>query len=250
MLCPWSNGPLRPTSDHRWVHLLCAHLIPETADTFSPADPENLVDVFTINPERFKLKCVLCRVDYGNGGGAPVQCASKCCSVPMHALCARKAGWPVSFSDQKVLCGRHQDQASQQTNNEEPETNNEDPGTKQLKIRLPLQGEGGASSPTCSSGKFPLISIDPVPPLHVPRSTTAAHHKFRMKCIAPAVLIDRIVGGIELPGDLNQKKFIVEKIAKYWSLKREARRGTPLLKSLQLEVKQKQKGNTKFTFYL
>jgi NuA3 HAT complex component NTO1 len=34
----------------------------------------------------------------------------------------------------------------------------------------------------------------------------------------------------------TKKKDLVEKVGRYWSLKREARRGAPLLKRLHLEV--------------
>lgn len=53
--------------------------------------------------------------------------------------------------------------------------------------------------------------------------------------LVPAVILDSIIDYVgRMPG--RKKRELVDKVGKYWSLKREARRGAPLLKRLHLEV--------------
>lgn len=229
MLCPWPGGALRKTTDHRWVHSLCAHLVPETTITFAPSDPYDLVDVCTLQSDRAKLRCVLCRGDPKSesfGNGYPVQCSSKTCHVAFHPMCARAAGWTVDYSNQKSFCCRHTPEAIEPV--EAVET--EEP---KIKLRLNLSSSGGSLSPTKS--KFPSVEIGENCPLHV----TRGGEKLRIPTFAPKVLISHISKNenvfkfSDIPEPLRYK--IVQKISKYWVLKRESRSGTPLLKSLQLE---------------
>jgi hypothetical protein len=229
MLCPWPGGALRKTNDHRWVHSLCAHLVPETSITFAPSDPYDLVDVCTLQSDRAKLRCVLCRGDPKSesfGNGYPVQCSSKLCHVAFHPMCARAAGWSVDYSNQKYFCCRHTPETSEHV--EVVET--EEP---KIKLRLNLSSSGGGLSPTKT--KFPSIEIGESCPLHV----TRGGEKLRIPTFAPKVLIshisqnEKVFKSSDIPEPLRYK--IVQKISKYWALKRESRRGTPLLKSLQLE---------------
>jgi NuA3 HAT complex component NTO1 len=50
----------------------------------------------------------------------------------------------------------------------------------------------------------------------------------------PALVVRRIIAYIA-PLPLRKKDTLVRLVARYWSLKREARRGAPLLKRLHLE---------------
>ena len=224
MLCPWPGGALRKTSDHRWVHSLCAHLVPETAITFAPNDPHDLVDTCTLQSDRAKLRCVLCRSDPKIDMGYPVQCSSKMCHVAFHPMCARSAGWTVQYSNQKAFCCKHTPDDS----TSEEQSGSDEPKLK-LRLNLSTSISSGSLSPTKS--KYPLISIGDNCPLHVARSG----EKLRIPTFAPKVLIEHISNNLELRETAALRYKLVQKIAKYWALKRESRRGTPLLKSLQLE---------------
>jgi hypothetical protein len=53
--------------------------------------------------------------------------------------------------------------------------------------------------------------------------------------LVPAYIVDKVLAYISKVS-LRKKNNVVLSICKYWSLKREARRGAPLLKRLHLEV--------------
>ena len=53
--------------------------------------------------------------------------------------------------------------------------------------------------------------------------------------LVPAYIVDKVLSYISKVS-LRKKNNVVLSICKYWSLKREARRGAPLLKRLHLEV--------------
>lgn len=54
--------------------------------------------------------------------------------------------------------------------------------------------------------------------------------------LVPQYIVDRVMSYIAKV-QLRKKPHVVLSVCKYWSLKREARRGAPLLKRLHLEVK-------------
>jgi len=54
--------------------------------------------------------------------------------------------------------------------------------------------------------------------------------------VIPAVIAEKVVAYIAKV-KLGGKKGVVDTVARYWSLKREARRGAPLLKRIHLEVR-------------
>ncbi len=258
LMCPWPGSALRKTTDHRWVHSLCAHMISETAITFTPSDPNELVDVCTLQSDRAKLKCVLCRTDHGRGGGYPMQCASRLCSVAFHPLCARAADWPLDYSKQKGFCGKHVVEAHEPVVTEASSSNglklrlnlnvakkektsnhlvlplSDDEASSKLPSRPSSPRSSGSSSPKKSQFRF--IEITDTPPLHFSRGSG---EKLRLQTVAPAILVKHValetsIFDCKVPSQVRLE--LVQNIARYWSLKRESRRGTPLLKTLQLEV--------------
>lgn len=226
MLCPWPGGAMRKTTDHRWVHSLCAHLVPETAITFTASDPHDLVDTCTLQSDRAKLRCVLCRGDPKVDLGYPAQCGSKACHVAFHPMCARSAGWTVQYSTQKAYCNKHTPELA------EVDVVTESDAPADIKLRLNLgtpTAITGSLSPTKS--RYPTVLIGENCPLHVSRSG----QKLRIPTFAPKVLIEHISSNLDRKERESLRFAMVHKIAKYWAMKRESRRGTPLLKSLQLE---------------
>ena len=81
-LCPCAGGGFKSTTDGRWVHLVCALWVPNVRIV----DPYELepIDVTNVEPDRYKLKCNICRIKKG----APCQCNKPHCATAFHPICA------------------------------------------------------------------------------------------------------------------------------------------------------------------
>uniref|UniRef100_A0A6I8Q521 Lysine-specific demethylase 4B n=1 Tax=Xenopus tropicalis TaxID=8364 RepID=A0A6I8Q521_XENTR len=108
-LCNLRGGALHITTDKRWVHIVCAVVVPE-ARFINPVE-RHPVDVRTIPEQRCKLKCVYCRRKIRKEVGACVQCSVDRCSTSFHVTCAYTAGitmepddWPYVVS---ITCFKH-----------------------------------------------------------------------------------------------------------------------------------------------
>ena len=65
-------------------------------------------------------------------------------------------------------------------------------------------------------------------------NTEAALRYIQNTPVIPAAIVRTVVGCVK--GNVRKKTAFVECVCRYWSLKRESRRGAPLLKRLHLEV--------------
>ncbi|XP_076009166.1 lysine-specific demethylase 4B isoform X2 [Genypterus blacodes] len=109
-LCNLRGGALKTTTDHRWVHVICAIAVAE-ARFVSPIDREP-VDVSGVPETRKNLKCVYCYGKSANQNrGACIQCSYENCATSFHVTCAHIAGvvmkpadWPYVVS---VTCHKH-----------------------------------------------------------------------------------------------------------------------------------------------
>ncbi|KAK0193615.1 PHD-zinc-finger like domain-containing protein [Armillaria mellea] len=203
-LCPNEGGAFKMTDHGQWVHLLCAMWIPEmTVQNEVYMDPTIAFEDKLM--ERMKrLKCSVCKIRTG----ACIQCAIKSCYTPFHVTCGRKEKFLLPMKNLqgsepvgtlKCYCDKHLTPA-QRTARETAKTEDEQ-------------------------------SVEKI-------SNTARAHAKAFQTGAPLVpwiIVDRIAQYI---GRINVRKkveFIIL-VCKYWSLKREARRGAPLLKRLHLEA--------------
>ncbi|KAI0683939.1 hypothetical protein BC835DRAFT_1392543 [Cytidiella melzeri] len=207
ILCPNEGGAFKQTVQGEWVHLLCAIWVPETRvanDVFM----EPVTGIDRITKPRWRLKCSLCDVRMG----ACIQCNKASCTLAFHATCARKEKLLMPMkatqgSEAPVLacyCEKHlpRDQIEARAAALASET-----------------GDGMADSDnqkTSKTARAYAKTYKPGPPL------------------VPNIIVNRITQYI---GKVNirQKREFVTLVCKYWSLKREARRGAPLLKRLHLE---------------
>lgn len=241
MLCPWPGGALKPTTDGRWVHLVCAQWVPG-AIILNPTLLEP-IDVYGVDPGRFKLKCYLCRQEFG----APIQCDHPKCMVSFHPYCAFRAGLtmkPPQEIDNALggkrtvkllrvnLCGKH--------------------GPVDLKFRFPKSflkmarddSRVNNNGYTVESGPSSDIDIesDYCFPLSVDKKekkTDVLVHIYpltfrrpavkRLPSIAPVQVVNQI------SDNLHVDRATVSLVARYWSLKRGAQEDFPLLRKLQFE---------------
>ncbi|KAF4991892.1 hypothetical protein FGRMN_7540 [Fusarium graminum] len=86
IFCPNTDGAFKQTNSQKWAHLLCAMWIPEVSlgnHTFM----EPVMDVEKVPKSRWKLTCYICRQRMG----ACIQCGNKNCYQAFHVTCARRS---------------------------------------------------------------------------------------------------------------------------------------------------------------
>ncbi|KZP01472.1 hypothetical protein CALVIDRAFT_491979 [Calocera viscosa TUFC12733] len=204
VLCPAEAGAFKQTNTTKWVHLLCALWNPEVTVT-KGAYMEPIEGIERISKPRWRLVCSIC----GIKKGACIQCQKASCATAFHVTCARQEGLlgsMKSFAEEehslRVFCEKHLP----------PDM------LKNRRIHTP--------PPASSSGAATL------------KSTKAAlAHSSGYAPPAPVIPVyvyERVRAYISKIRLLKKREFLAL-VCKYWSLKREARRGAPLLKRLHLE---------------
>lgn len=103
-LCPVLGGAMKRTIDGRWAHLTCAMWIPETCFV-DIKQMEPIDGLKSINKERRKLTCSICKVPYG----VCIQCSELSCCVAYHILCARSAGFVLEVLEESSHKASHKD---------------------------------------------------------------------------------------------------------------------------------------------
>ena len=269
---PSSSAPVstafKQTVDGNWVHSVCAFWVNETFplnDTYQ--EPVDGID--RIPGARWKLICCIC----GKRKGAPIQCSSRNCKLSYHATCAKRMGFFMDCGDKVSYCKKHS--AMQRllgTIEEEEITKNDDdsgektdmigesshhvpftnsnliiddsntfaPNTETDKHELSISNsplKTYSKSEPSSSKQLLAISPD-TNSTSSSESATSFQTEFKVKMRIPQVINMYIFNRLETymsEYDIKRKKEFLTGMARYWSLKREARKGIPLLKRLHLE---------------
>ncbi|KAL8694872.1 MAG: hypothetical protein Q9218_000536 [Villophora microphyllina] len=251
IFCPNIDGAFKQTNSSRWSHLLCAIWIPEVSlgnSTFM----EPVMDVEKVPKPRWRLTCYICRQKMG----ACIQCGNKNCFIAFHVTCARRAklflkmksthGGPANLdaSVLKAFCDKHVPAEWRRENDVEAAT-----ADAMEYYHYTMRGRiwadsrvsaltMGATAPDpeldVSTPKVNLILNPPgkkkrnSPPKTVWRLPSGAP-------VIPQVLYDSVENSLGRFSIRRRKEFAAE-ACKYWTLKREARRGAALLKRLQLQM--------------
>ncbi|KAL5041800.1 hypothetical protein BDW71DRAFT_191110 [Aspergillus fruticulosus] len=257
IFCPNTEGAFKQTTTSKWSHLLCAIWIPEVS-IGNPSLMEPVTDVEKVPRSRWKLQCYICRQRMG----ASIQCSNKNCFVAFHVTCARRAQLYLKMKSGhgnlavmdshllKAFCDKHVP----------PEWRREhgtDAATADAieYYRTTMQGRRWGDSQAAA------LSLEPAHPLggdqededgqrtHTPRITLTVGGNKRKRPnapraiwklpsgapVIPQVLLNSVVASLQRFG-VRQRKQYAEDACKYWTLKREARRGAALLKRLQLQL--------------
>ncbi|XP_055793881.1 bromodomain-containing protein 1-like isoform X4 [Salvelinus fontinalis] len=233
ILCPNKGGAVKKTDDDRWGHVVCALWVPEVGFS-NTVFIEPIDGVSNIPSARWKLTCYLCKE---KGVGACIQCHKANCYTAFHVSCAQKAGLfmkmePIkevtetgepTFSVKKTAyCGSHTPNSSVKR----PLTIYED--TKpQNGLCSPLKGEKWRGAKALMKGrkmKSKKVETEKeVPPVAVPSF--------------PPQRLNTILNRVSM----QKKKAFVELALNYWTLKRQARNGVPLIRRLQSSQQSHQK---------
>lgn len=256
IFCPNMEGAFKQTTTSKWAHLLCSIWIPEVS-IGNPSLMEPITDIEKVPRSRWKLLCYICRQRMG----ASIQCSNKNCFVAFHVTCARRAqlylkmkaghGTPAVMDSQllKAFCDKHVP----------PEWRREhgtDTATADAieYYRNTMQGRRWGDSQAAA------LSLEPSHPMgpehgfgdsmrtHTPRITLTVGGNKRKRLapktvwklpsgapVIPQMLLNSVAASLQR-FCVRQRKQYAEDACKYWTLKREARRGAALLKRLQLQL--------------
>ncbi|KAG2103066.1 PHD-zinc-finger like domain-containing protein [Suillus discolor] len=204
ILCPNEGGAFKQTVFGDWAHLLCAIWIPETR-VANEVFMEPITGSDKIPKQRWKLKCSIC----GIREGACIQCTKNSCFLAFHTTCARK---------ERLLMPMKSSQGSE-------------PGTLACycEKHLPKEQQDARLKALAQDGQMTS------PNSKLSKSARAYAKTYKTgPPLVPHIIVERILNYITKV-NVRKKNEFVYMVCKYWSLKREARRGAPLLKRLHLE---------------
>ncbi|EEQ33024.1 hypothetical protein McanMca71_003743 [Microsporum canis] len=256
IFCPNTEGAFKQTNTAKWSHLLCAVWIPEVS-IGNPSLMEPVIEIEKVPRSRWKLTCYICRQKMG----ACIQCSNKNCFVAFHPTCGRRArlylrmkltpGAPAikDSNELKAFCDKHVPPDWQADHNTSTAT------AQALEYyRTAMQGKkwGDSQAAALAMGPEAQEGTDtneadgrPITPritLTVggnnkrKRANTRTIWKLPSGApVIPRVVLDSVVASLAR-FTVRQRKQYAEDACKYWTLKREARRGAALLKRLQLQL--------------
>ncbi|KAF1938646.1 hypothetical protein EJ02DRAFT_410024 [Clathrospora elynae] len=246
IFCPNVDGAFKQTTAMKWAHLLCAMWIPEVSlgnATFQ----EPVQDVEKVPKTRWKLSCYICKQKMG----ACIQCGHKSCFEAFHVTCARKAR----------LCLRMK--ASQSTNPQDStvlkaycDRHTPSDWKREYDVESAIADAKAFYRHTMRHVRWPdsqvhalsIGSTQAMPSIEGPDDDASAGankrkrgqstKSWRLPSGAPVVpqAIYHNVENTLIKFNVRKRKEFVQEACKYWTLKREARRGAALLKRLQLQM--------------
>ncbi|KAA8646976.1 hypothetical protein EYZ11_000139 [Aspergillus tanneri] len=257
IFCPNTEGAFKQTTTSKWSHLLCAIWIPEVS-IGNPSLMEPITDIEKVPRSRWKLHCYICRQRMG----ASIQCSNKNCFVAFHVTCARRAqlylkmksghGTPAVTDSHllKAFCDKHVPPEWRREHGTDAAT-----ADAMEYYRNTMQGRRWGDSQAAALSLEPAHSLggdhvdDDGPRTLTPRITLTMGGSKRKRQtvpktvwklpsgapVIPQVVLNSVVASLQRFG-VRQRKQYAEDACKYWTLKREARRGAALLKRLQLQL--------------
>ena len=251
IFCPNTEGAFKETPTSKWAHLLCAIWIPEVS-IGNPALMEPITDVEKVPRSRWKLQCYICRQRMG----ASIQCSNKNCFVAFHVTCARRARLYLRMKSHgssaipespllKAFCDKHVPPDWRREHDTDTAT-----AEAMDYYRTVFQGKQWGDSQAEALSLEPSSGMSAFGAPVAPRITlTLGGSGNKAKRIAPRPIWKLPSGAPVIPRVLlnsvaaclqrftvRQRKQYAEDACKYWTLKREARRGAALLKRLQLQL--------------
>jgi len=255
IFCPNSDGAFKQTNSSKWAHLLCAMWIPEVTlgnHTFM----EPVMDVDKVPKSRWKLTCYICQQQMG----ACIQCGNKSCYQAFHVTCARRARLFLRMKNAsgaldvldgstnlKALCDKH-------CPTEYSKENEVARATKRAKkyykrtMRDRIWATNQASAMALAATHRHAITDHPPGESQMTGAKlsaalgdkNAAPGKPIWKLpsgapIIPQAVFEVVESSLQRFNFLKRREFVSD-ACRYWTLKREMRRGAALLKRLQLQM--------------
>lgn len=228
IFCPNEGGAFKQTTTNQWAHLLCALWIPEVS-IINPVYAEPIDGIERIPKSRWKLVCGLCKKRVG----ACIQCHKPTCFAAFHVTCARNAGLYMKM--------KHYTQDGQEYTIHKAYCRKHTPSHHQSSRNFAGGGVDENFSANSNSVESSMTSMwedeDPKDRETVKKTAQAHKHGYLVPApVAPQYILDEILAKLDVERIfLRQRLKFVSMVCKYWSLKRQARRGAPFLKRLHLE---------------
>lgn len=216
LFCPSHTGAFKQIDNGAWSHVICGIWIPELS--FANLHyMEPIEGIEFIPKSRWRLNCYICRQKMGSC----IQCSNKNCFIAYHVTCAKRAGLYMSFSGCTIL---------------EAASNNFLPGSK-------LESFCGKHSPSgwgeCEKGikqtrQYFEDNVQSGINTNKIKKLDNSGNKWKTNRgtpIAPqyfADIIDKILDMFKI----ENSGLLSLDFCKYWSMKRELKRGASLVKKV------------------
>ncbi|ORY63442.1 uncharacterized protein BCR38DRAFT_344909 [Pseudomassariella vexata] len=256
IFCPNSDGAFKQTNSSKWAHLLCAMWIPEVTlgnHTFM----EPVMDVDKVPKSRWKLTCYICNQQMG----ACIQCGNKACYQAFHVTCARRARLFLrmknssgaldvldSSTNLKALCDKHCPSEYAKENDVAAATKSAKKYYKKT-MRDRIWADNQASAMQIAASHRNAITEHPPDESQMTGAKLSAVLGDQKKGqagksiwklpsgapVIPQAVFDIVELSLQRFNFLKRREFISD-ACRYWTLKREMRRGAALLKRLQLQM--------------
>ena len=231
IFCPNEGGPMKQTLDSQWAHVLCAFWIPEVWFR-SPDLMEPIEGLDLIPKSRWKLTCYICQQKMG----ACVQCANKSCFTAFHVTCARRAKLCLQMklhlhldsSALKGYCDKHTPHeylekvdVLKALADAQRYYSSHTRFSTQSAVRRPSSG-GGRSD----GGTRIIISLNR-------RNNSSSQAKAGSTILIPDIVLRSVTMYFQ-KFPVRRQRVLATELCKFWTLKRESKRGASLLKRLGL----------------
>lgn len=257
IFCPTEGGAFKQTTTNQWGHLLCAIWIPEVS-LGNSVYMEPIDNIANIPKSRWKLTCYICR----RRQGACIQCDNKHCFTAFHVTCARwarlymKMKPPNSHYDDvalKAFCDKHTPKdykeqidvgksiaaAQQWFLNQRHKKRQQMPRRRYVDEELEADSSDNPIEDNVQKKKSKRKRKNSVTQLLSTSKAARAHqhHYSAGAPVAPQYIMHKLENmKCVREANLRKKSSLIKSVCRYWSLKRESKRGAPLLKRLHLEV--------------
>lgn len=228
VFCPNDGGAYKQTVTNRWAHLLCTIWIPEIT-VANPVYMEPVEGAERIPKSRWKLVCYICRQRMG----ACIQCTKNNCFTAFHVTCARRAnlfvkarGSILDAFGRRALCDKH-------VSNEWRAEHDTDTALAEAQhfYASTLATRNWPDSQYVAT-TFPNDTPERTVPkvmLTLKRKSSNITRLSSGAPVMPRLLLDNTMELIN-KYPIRKRKEFVQQVCRYWTLKRELRRGAPLLK--------------------
>ncbi|TGZ79920.1 hypothetical protein EX30DRAFT_332820 [Ascodesmis nigricans] len=253
VFCPNTDGAFKQTTTNLWAHLLCAIWIPEVR-LANPAFMEPVEGLESVPRSRWKLHCYICKQKMG----ACIQCSNKSCYLAFHVTCGRRArlhmkmknssgpGAQLESSGLKAYCDKHVPPDWRRENDVDNaiidameyyamEFGSREWGDSQAAA---VGGPSVFNEDDYATGPLPRINLKVNNKRKRPETTEPPELVWKLQSgapVIPRVLFAKIVDHMTAHGVEDAQQFTSD-ICKYWTLKREVRRGACLIRRLQVQA--------------